>query len=281
MKTFVEIFRNVPTQWHNPKDAILWDKIGWSLSNERAIALTNGMEDFSVEKRINSLFNDYKDESFLCADRPENKICEAKWRDQYLPFLISKSMDLSKDPSQSIEYHPAEHRFRFAAWCAATAGRSSRSVCTFPVSEGAGWLKNTSLKWLALGTHALPEPEDFEVVHDSWCREIKECETRLTYGIAAKIVNCYTKALFLSDMLMVEPKPFRKIVRKLHPPIDRVLLNELTNRNVGGLEKKWRLYMKKGWSKFNKEDYEEVIRNIKNETDNQPALIEAYWQGYQ
>lgn len=82
-------------------------------------------------------------------------------------------------------------------------------------------------------------------------------------------------------MLMVEPKPFRKIVRKLHPPIDRVLLNELTNRNVGGLEKKWRLYMKKGWSKFNKEDYEEVIRNIKNETDNQPALIEAYWQGYQ
>jgi len=91
MKTFVEIFRNVPTQWHNPKDAILWDKIGWSLSNERAIALTNGMEDFSVEKRINSLFNDYKDESFLCADRPENKICEAKWRDQYLPFLISKS----------------------------------------------------------------------------------------------------------------------------------------------------------------------------------------------
>ena len=39
--------------------------------------------------------------------------------------------------------------------------------------------------------------------------------------------------------------------------------------------------MKKGWSKFNKEDYEEVIRNIKNETDNQPALIEAYWQGYQ
>jgi hypothetical protein len=71
-------------------------------------------------------------------------------------------------------------------------------------------------------------------------------------------------------------------VAALHPPVDRVLLAALAKRRFGGERTIWREALKKGWSKFDTEDYELVIQAIRRGLAGRPLwLIEEYWQGQQ
>lgn len=67
----------------------------------------------------------------------------------------------------------------------------------------------------------------------------------------------------------------------LHPPIDRLLLSELANKKVGGHTKIWRSKKYHGWSNFDQNDYEEVIRLVRKVTDGKLWRIEHYWPGHQ
>ncbi|MEH6834308.1 hypothetical protein [Falsihalocynthiibacter arcticus] len=311
--SFAKIFREAPSKWGLRGDPYLWDAMGWHLSNKRAA--TEGLDNpLNLSNLSDTIASGFRDLTGVDLDDgadevpldwlPQRGISGGfvdlpTWRESLVPELLSRAQIIGQGTSQFLEYHPAEHRFRFAAWCAATASRSSRSVCTFSVAKGASLLRNSSLRWLALGPHWLPSPSQFDIMHDLWCSELlldgqnSISQDGFSYGIAAKMTNCYTKALFLGEMLGGPFKPYQKqedtayiddyrdAVSALHPPIDRVLLVDLAKQNVGGMGPRWHSLMHKGWSKFDRDAYLYAINLMKQVSTSYPAQVEAYWVGYQ
>ena len=217
------------------------------------------------------------------------------WHETLLPELRHRFAASGSGRSGAVEYHPAEHRFRFAAWAAATAARSSRSVCTFPVPIAADLLRESSLRWLALGSHWLPlTQKDFDAAHDAWCHDLErrgkdKISPSFSYGIAAKMMNCYLKALFLQTMVGAPFAPYDergdegpdRSTRYLHPPIDRVLMMEARRQSNSDQKAKWQELIDIGWSKFGRRDYKLAIKLIREMVGENAALGEVYWIGYQ
>lgn len=189
-----------------------------------------------------------------------------------------------------MSFQPAEHRFRFAAWGAATAARASKN-CRFPVSDGVKLLKLIELDKLASGIEALPGPAEFDEKHDVWCDQLvllaltklsKLPKKKFSYGVAAKLVNCYLKPLFMEHLLTGDASEERLKVNAIHPPIDSILL-----RNLGKSDpdveraKNWRRWNSIGWSNFDRDDYLAVIEQIQDLTGGALWRIEAFWTGHQ
>jgi hypothetical protein len=65
--------------------------------------------------------------------------------------------------------------------------------------------------------------------------------------------------------------------------IDRVLLDALYHKNVGGLKSEWQAARTVGWSNFSSDQYEDLITCIKKVVPKDVGLwsIEEYWQGFQ
>ncbi|TNE90571.1 hypothetical protein [Thioclava sp. L04-15] len=156
-------------------------------------------------------------------------------------------------------------------------------------------MKESSLRWLALGSHWLPlTQKDFDVAHHTWCDDLSKrgqdlIGSRFSYGIAAKMVNCYLKALFLQTMVGAPFNPYNKraddvaenSTRFLHPPIDRLLMVEAA-RHANPVQKvKWKKLISTGWSKFQCQDYKLAIQLIREMVGENAALGEVYWVGYQ
>jgi hypothetical protein len=69
----------------------------------------------------------------------------------------------------------------------------------------------------------------------------------------------------------------------IHPPIDKVLLDELYKSNIVQQKLEWQRARIIKWSKLDSEEYERVISAIKETVPPKEGLwtIEKYWQGYQ
>lgn len=175
------------------------------------------------------------------------------------------------------EYTIYEHAHRFAAWCGATAGSRSK-ICRFSVKKGKEILEKSGIhpkKNLQELTYV--NDNEFDIWHNNICESmIKNTHDleNFCYGIAAKILNCYLKACYNNSL---------GVLNIIHPPIDRVLLQTLSNKNIGGYKKEWNILLKIGWSKFEKEDYISCIKHIRNSLPPQTPLwkIECYWKGHQ
>jgi hypothetical protein len=177
-------------------------------------------------------------------------------------------------------YTIAEHQHRLAAWAAATAARAS-SQCRFEVEHGVGILEAAGFVAELCFPNELPAPECIDQVHGQWrLAAIAEAQRRgfvFSHGVAAKLINVYTKVRFVVAGHHEHPK-----VRCLHPPIDRLMLGELTRANAGGARERWRKAMQKGWSNYDSADYQSVIDLIRSVLDGQPMwMIEQYWRGHQ
>lgn len=174
-------------------------------------------------------------------------------------------------------YDIDEHKHRFATWCGATAGSRSK-ICRFSVKKGKEILEKS-------GIH--PKKKLRDLIHitssefNSWHNEICESMTSIptelnnfSYGIAAKILNCYLKAYI---------DPSIDTYNIIHPPVDRILLQELSSRNIGKFKKTWTELLHIGWSKFKKENYATCISHIRMTLPPQTPLwkIEYFWKGYQ
>jgi hypothetical protein len=172
-------------------------------------------------------------------------------------------------------YDFKEHTHRFAAWAAARA--ASTSTFRFKVADGKRWLEaSSSLRMCAGEPDRLPTPEQFDDAHEEWCKEIMKAAgnpEKFKHGVAAKLINIYLKAAVICPLSSDQPK-----VKAVHPPIDRLLLDELA-RKVGGI---W-LDQKRSWSKFCFHEYEEVIEKVKVTVGDEAGLwtIEKYWPGNQ
>lgn len=193
---------------------------------------------------------------------------------------------------QNIVYDLVRHRHRFAAWCASSAARTSPN-CRFSVEVGVQLIEESELNALARGWSSLPETEaEFDAMHRSFRNRLVELAPnkvgagmRFTHGVAAKLINCYLKPIFLCSAPTresTEQDPFLIKQRFIHPPIDRLLLNELYARNFGGVGPFWRQYRDIGWSAFSAEQYEAVVAMARTHLGDRPLWhLEEHWGGYQ
>ncbi|MFZ0254059.1 MAG: hypothetical protein WAN46_00075, partial [Gammaproteobacteria bacterium] len=122
-----------------------------------------------------------------------------------------------------MTYSIDEHRHRFAAWAAGRA--ASVKGCRFTVKKAKDILESVGLRALVSTPKNLPYPECFDAEHRAWRQKIIERagEPRFTHGIAAKLINVYLKSAFVCGGYHEHPR-----VRAIHPPIDGLLLRELS-----------------------------------------------------
>ncbi|MBX7133068.1 MAG: hypothetical protein K1X67_10365 [Fimbriimonadaceae bacterium] len=178
-----------------------------------------------------------------------------------------------------MSYTIDEHRHRFAAWAASRA--ASVNGCRFTVQQGKAVLERAELHRLLEGTEHLPEPDQIDAAHREWRLRVIEAANAegldFTHGVAAKLVNIYLKASYVCGGHHDHDR-----VRALHPPIDAVLLAELSEQDVGGLRREWKQAMKIRWSNLDSDQYERIIRNLRSSLAGQPLWqAEKYWRGYQ
>jgi hypothetical protein len=180
------------------------------------------------------------------------------------------------------DYTIEEHKHILSTWAAATAA-SSVIHKRFKVKLGKKVLENLDIREVIKEIPQLKSSEAFDAWHDKQCTQlVKLAKGEIEgfgYGIAAKLLNCYLKVYFIDQL---------NIFKFIHPPIDRLLLNNLARENIGGLKKTvWNKYNSKGWSNFSREDYRQVIASIKealkHEIKDEKSLwkIEYYWPGHQ
>lgn len=166
-----------------------------------------------------------------------------------------------------------EHKHIFSAWAASRA--ASTKTCRFKVELGQEILE-------ILKNKKLPKSQKlFDEFHKNMRNLIITKAAKLglnfTHGIAAKLINCYLKSMYVNDESI--DKKIRNII---HPPIDSLLLESLYKNDVGGAKKKWKKAKNIRWSKFSSIEYQEVIDEI-IKIYNQEGLwkVEEYWSGYQ
>lgn len=174
-----------------------------------------------------------------------------------------------------MNYDIKEHKHRYAAWAASRA--SSVKGCRFKVRQGGMIIKHLNLTDCP---EKLPEPCKFDSFHrslrESAISKSKELGLNFTHGVAAKLINIYMKTIFICGGHSEHDK-----TKSIHPPIDALLLKALHQKNIGGLKAEWREAIKIRWSKFNSEQYEKVIKNIRAALNGESLWkIEEYWQGY-
>jgi hypothetical protein len=185
-----------------------------------------------------------------------------------------------------MPYTFTEHTHRFATWCAATAARTSPK-CRFSVKAGADLIKGTKLQRWGSGWAQLPNPNEFDQQHKrlrtslaAKARKMAAIKGRFTDGVAAKFINCYLKAIYVCGVLPKDQASRQKLAA-LHPPIDWVLLDGIASTPSTPNKTRWRKWRDKGWSNFDSDTYEEVVRGIRSLVDQRGLWsIERNWKGY-
>jgi len=175
------------------------------------------------------------------------------------------------------DYTIATHKHRLSAWAASRAASTS-PVCRFRVEQGFAILEAADFT-PAFVLRDINSPEAMDTMHKQWCDNIINAATKeglnFTYGIAAKLVNCYLKTRFVCGGYTEDD------TKHLHPPIDSLLLEALYKEDIGGRKKTWKKLANRRWSKFNDETYQEVIDTIRSVMNDKPLWkIEAYWSGF-
>jgi len=179
-----------------------------------------------------------------------------------------------------MTYTLEDHRHRLAAWAASTAARASK-VCRFTVAHGAEILEEAGFNQSFQSPKSLPDPEQLDATHAIWRASVIDAAERRKYpfkhGIAAKLINVYLKVRLVCGSHGADEK-----VQALHPPIDRVLLTGLEEKNVGEMKREWAEAKRIGWSKYDSRQYQEVVGLIRRAIPGQPLwTIERYWKGHQ
>ena len=181
-----------------------------------------------------------------------------------------------------MNYDIKEHKHRYAAWAASRA--SSVKGCRFKVRQGGMIIKHIGLNDLIDCPDNLPDASKFDNFHEELRKQAisksKELGLNFTHGVAAKLINIYMKTIFICGGYSGHAE-----TQSIHSPIDSLLLKALYQENIGGLEAKakWHEANKIRWSKFNSNQYEEVIKNIRvvqNQNGEPLWKIEKHWQGY-
>jgi hypothetical protein len=168
-----------------------------------------------------------------------------------------------------MTYTEYKHRHNFSVWAAARAAQRG-----FTNVE----MLRDAIEQCGINTFVNnPSPEsEFEAQHRQWCNSIcdylnEKGVQNVSYGRAAKLVNVYLKGMLVLNNLSGEPAKF------IHPPIDRILLQNIVKNVAIEKEEKKRL-KSTNWTQLQEEDYFRLISTLKTINGNRPFWqLEEHW----
>ncbi len=172
-------------------------------------------------------------------------------------------------------YSYFEHRHRFAVWAGARA--TQRAFTSVKNLRDA--LEQTNVRnFLEVPDSFNVNADQFESKHREWCNSIVDFLSErgvknATYGRAAKLI-----AIYLKSMVVLTEHSASNLATVTHPPIDRILLQNLAaSQEIKSQYKaSWRIAT---WTTLNECDYYELIAELRSVL---PApepwwKLERYW----
>jgi hypothetical protein len=176
------------------------------------------------------------------------------------------------------DYSLFTHRHNFAVWAAARA--SQRRFKNANVHKLKTALEASKLPQAIQNPSDWPiTAEQFDSFHRKYCTEIMDAlkdasVTDVSYGRAAKLVAIYLKA-----MIVVSEHAQSAFAAIIHPPVDRVLLQNLARdrRFHPQLRNRWRNL---NWTGLSESDYFTLIEEFRRNNLDKPAfwMLERYWE---
>ncbi len=181
-----------------------------------------------------------------------------------------------------MPYTIADHAHNYAAWCAATAARrglpkgNGPLVSALEASDLPALLNGPPDLWPATDT-------DFAASHSDWCQQVMAivdkalgADGACSFGRAAKLVAIYIKTRVVVGDLAANP-----FARVAHPPIDRILLQNLASDPQFPVHVR-QLWRGTTWTTLSEAEYAVVIESLRMVVGEEPWwTIEQYWSPVQ
>jgi len=164
-------------------------------------------------------------------------------------------------------YSSEDHIHNFACWTAARASQRGFAT-TDDISKA---INKSGLRTLAFKElPAIKDQEEYDSKHTRICKKIEDLlkeshPQKATFGRAAKIVAIYLKTA------VVIPNITESFISFIHPPIDRILLENIK-------KKEQLIDTVPAWTQFTKKEYYVIWNKIKGLGEGQNWMIEKYWQ---
>lgn len=177
-------------------------------------------------------------------------------------------------PAGPASYQIKEHRHRFSVWAAARATqRGFSKVDTLQKAlEVCGvreFLDTANLEDM--------DATRFEAIHRRWCMSVvaflkKARIPNVTFGRAAKLI-----AMYLKSVVVLGPGSGTAFARVAHPPIDGILLRNLTASPVNSKHKSQ--WARTKWTKLNDQQYYELIKQLRQVLGSEKPfwMLERFW----
>jgi hypothetical protein len=165
-----------------------------------------------------------------------------------------------------MEYDIYEHKHRFSIWTAARAVQRSFTT-TLNISLV---INNTNLRDFAESKIKINSQEEFDSLQRFWSNliidEFNKLEIDASYGRAAKMV-----AVYLKTSIIIGAKPTDPTINFIHPPIDRIILKNLSTI------KAFKEFRKLNWTKLDEQSYWQVVDTIRKELNMFNWKLELSW----
>lgn len=174
-----------------------------------------------------------------------------------------------------MPYDIFQHKHNFSVWAAARA--TQRAFTTVENLRQA--LENCGIVEFLRDPECLNVDQQlFSALHMQWCRSIVSFlnSKRIpgaSFGRAAKLVGVYLKS-----MVVVGGDPYSKLARIAHPPIDAIMLHNLSmSVEVHSPHKKRWGSIK--WTQMNEEEYYQLVSELAVCVESGLPLwhLEQYW----
>jgi len=174
-----------------------------------------------------------------------------------------------------MPYDLFEHRHRFSVWAAARA--TQRGFTSVENLRDA--LENCGIANFLRNPDALTTDQPaFKEQHKIWCRSIVDFLrhrdiAKVTYGRAAKLV-----AIYLKSMVILGTSANTTLASVAHPPIDRILLQNLSRATEIHSQHKTR-FRTINWTELDEQSYYDLISDLRGclRADEPFWSLERFW----
>jgi hypothetical protein len=174
-----------------------------------------------------------------------------------------------------MSYGIFEHKHNFAVWAAARA--TQRAFTTIENLKEA--LENCGIvEFLKTPESLNTGKEQFNDLHRNWCRSIvehlrKRGVKNATFGRAAKLV-----AVYIKSMVVVGGFHDCTLARVAHPPIDRILLQNLANSPIAPSKQKME-WKEIKWTQLDEDRYYKLLQQLSSCLQKHEPMwsLERYW----
>ncbi len=178
---------------------------------------------------------------------------------------------VSEEEANQTPYTIDTHKHNFAVWAAARAAQ--RGLTSVDKLRNALEVSGVKDAVIRIGNRNV-DPTEYDGWHRDWCRRIVKDlldagVKKATYGRAAKLV-----AVYLKVMVIVGGDPICPFAITAHPPIDRILLQNIAKSNP-----RLRDLSKVNWTNLSEDKYFDVVKKLRDVLDEGTPFweMEKYW----